>query len=164
MVAGKSADLPCDQDSYGLYCGDTIYLDAQIDLDGYRENPDAATGWMAFVLAHEYGHHVQALTGMAEASYRRGLKLNGVELALEETRRYELQASCFAGVFLGADAAGFRKYPGWPDEFRAMLGSMRDPDYDHGSTKNQARWTLAGFRAADPVACNTFAAPATAVG
>jgi len=119
---------------------------------------------MAFVIGHEYGHHVQALTGMAEVSYRRGLKLNGVELALEESRRYELQASCFGGVFFGADGGGFRKDPDWPDDFKGMVGSTDDPAYDHGSAKNHARWSIAGFRAADPAACNTFAAPATAVG
>lgn len=161
-VAGKSKDLPCEADTYGMYCGDTIYVDVQIDLDGYREDPELTRGWMAFVIAHEYGHHVQALTGITQARFERGLKLNGVELALEEGRRFELQASCLGGVYLGADRE-FRKDAAWPALFAEVVKSTSDPEYDHGSSKNHAHWSMAGFRAADPAACNTFAAPAALV-
>jgi predicted metalloprotease len=163
IVAGKSADLPCNEDAYGIYCGETIYINAQIDLDYFREDPELAVGTMAFVIGHEYGHHVQALAGISEAAYERGLKLNGVDLALEETRRHELQASCFGGVFFGANR-DFRKGSDWPKTFGEIVASTSDPQYDHGSAKNHARWSMAGFAAADPVACNTYAAPSGQVG
>ncbi|WP_344153818.1 neutral zinc metallopeptidase [Kribbella yunnanensis] len=163
IVAGRSPDLPCDADAYGIYCGDTIYVDAQVDLDEYRKDPELVRGWMAFVIAHEYGHHVQALTGMEKAAFDRRLRLNGVDLALEESRRYELQASCFGGVYVGADLAAFRKDPGWADLFAKVVGSTDDDGYDHGSTKNHAYWSMAGFRAASPAACNTFTATAAQV-
>jgi len=157
VVAGRSPDLPCDGDAYGLYCGGTIYINAQVDLDDFRDDPVPAKGWMAFVIGHEYGHHVQALTGMAEVRYRRGLKLNGVEVALEESRRAELQADCFAGVYYGANRA-FTRAAAWPMFFEHMAESTSDPDYDHGSAKNQGSWSHRGFTTADPAVCNTYVA------
>ncbi|TDD45933.1 hypothetical protein E1263_37665 [Kribbella antibiotica] len=161
VVIGQSPDSPCDvSDSYGYYCGDTIYLDAQSDLDRYREDPEWAFGWAAFLIAHEYGHHIQAITGISKAFGERALKLNGVDLALEESRRFELQASCFAGVYFGANR-DFR--PGWAELFAEVVESTGDPRYDHGNAKNHARWANAGFRTANPSACNTFAAPSAQV-
>lgn len=163
VVAGKSPDLPCRRDSSGLYCDGTIYLDATVDLEGHHEDPKVNRGLMAFVIAHEYGHHVQALTGISKAAYERGLKLNGVDLALEETRRFELQASCFAGAYFGANS-DFRDNASWRTLFDEVLKLVYDPRYDHGSTKNQARWTKAGLAAGDPAACNTYAATSSEVG
>jgi len=49
---------------------------------------------MAFLIAHEYGHHVQAMTGIFEASGSRETYINGVDAHLIESGRRELQASC----------------------------------------------------------------------
>ena len=76
------------------------------------------------------------------------------------TRRMELQANCFAGVFL---AANKRSYPinGQPaedlEEVRRHRGRQAE-EGDHGSVASQGRFMGKSFDTANPATCNTFAA------
>ncbi|MEJ1110923.1 MULTISPECIES: neutral zinc metallopeptidase [unclassified Kribbella] len=165
VVLGKSPSSPCDfDDGQAYYCGDTIYMDAKVDITTYKEDPDWARAWMALLIGHEYGHHVQALTGILEAKYKRGLQLNGVDLQLEENRRLELQASCFSAAYLGADRDYFPADDGWREVWDEVIAASEDPAGDHGSAANHAHWTDAGFEAGGPGACNTYNADASFVG
>ncbi|TCO35564.1 hypothetical protein EV652_101446 [Kribbella steppae] len=165
VVLGQSPSSPCDfDDGQAYYCGDTIYMDAETDITAYKEDPDWARAWMALLIGHEYGHHVQALTGILEAKYQRGLHLNGVDLQLEENRRLELQASCFSAVYLGADREYFPADDEWLDVWDEVVAATEDPERDHGSAPNHVRWTNAGFNAAGPGACNTYNAASSLVG
>jgi len=164
VVLGRSPSSPCHaDDGQDYYCGDTIYMDAEPDIAGFKDDPDWALTWMAFIIGHEYGHHVQRLTGILNAKYQRGLSLNGIELQLEETRRLELQASCFSGVYLGADRDFFAFDDGWLDLWNLVIADTDDPKQDHGNSKNNAHWTTAGFTTAGPAACNTYTAPSSSV-
>jgi uncharacterized protein len=164
VVLGRSPSSPCHADDWqDYYCGDTIYLDAKPDIAGYAEDPDSALVWMALMIGHEYGHHVQALTGIISAKYRRGLSLNGVELHLEDSRRLELQASCFSGAYLGADRDFFPADREWIYAWNYVIGDTEDPKHDHGNAENHVHWTSAGFNAAGPAACNTYTAPSPLV-
>jgi predicted metalloprotease len=165
VVLGKSPSSPCDfDDGQAYYCGDTIYLDAKTDIAAYNEDPDWARTWMALLIGHEYGHHVQELTGILEAKYQRGLHLNGVDLQLEENRRLELQASCFSAAYLGADQQYFPADDEWLDVWDEVVASTEDPKRDHGNSENHVHWTTAGFEAAGPGACNTYTAASSLVG
>jgi uncharacterized protein len=108
------------------------------------------------VLGHEYAHHVQQLSGMlAEAD----AKMTEADTDHLIQRRIELQANCFAAVFL-AVAAGRGDIP------QRLASSAVDdygvgfPDLAHGSWLNQRVWTDRGFNRATPAACNTWSAPA----
>ena len=159
-----SPSSPCEfDDGRAYYCYGTIYMDASADLDFAKEDPEAAKIWMAFDFGHEYGHHVQALAGILEAKYQRGISLNGVEAALEESRRVELQASCLGAVYLGADRAAIPVTEDWLDAYDWVVGNSEDPDRDHGNKKNHEHWSTTGFTAANPAACNTFTAPSASV-
>jgi predicted metalloprotease len=159
VTEGRSASSPCEYtDRLAYYCGDTIYMDATTDIDYYADDPDLALVWMAFNFGHEYGHHVQALAGILQAKYQRGLTLNGVDAALEESRRVELQASCLAGVYLGADRAWFPITSDWLDGYDYVVRNTLDPEHDHGKRANHGQWSIAGLDAADPAACNTYIA------
>jgi predicted metalloprotease len=165
VVLGKSPSSPCHfYDGPAYYCGDTIYLDAKADLDGYRDDPEWSRAWMAVIIGHEYGHHVQALTGILAAKYERGLTLNGIELHQEESRRLELQASCFGGAYLGADRTSFPLEDGRLDLWREVVARTEDPKHDHGTAGDHALWSSAGLDAAGPAACNTYAADSALVG
>lgn len=164
VTAEPSPSSPCEfDDGRAYYCYDTIYMDASADLDYSNQDPEQAKVWMAFDFGHEYGHHVQALTGILAANYQRGLTLNGIELALEESRRIELQASCLGAVSLGADRAAIPATKEWLDEFDWVISHGEDPDRDHGNPKSHDHWATAGFDAASPAACNTFVAPSAVV-
>lgn len=159
VTEGRSASSPCEYtDGLAYYCDGTIYMDAATDIAYYKENQERTRIWMAFNFAHEYGHHVQAMTGILKAWYDRGVTLNGVDAALEESRRAELQASCLAGVYLGADRDWFPITGDWADEYDYLVHHTRDPERDHGKRANHGQWSIAGLDAADPAACNTYLA------
>lgn len=53
------------------------------------------------VFSHEFGHHVQEVTGILDEANRRERRVGRDSPAgLESSRRTELQAQCFAGMFI----------------------------------------------------------------
>jgi len=111
------------------------------------------------VFAHEYGHHVQASVGILEAAFQREDQVGqdspqGQELS----RRAELQADCFAGLFLAA-AAGRGDIPrrladSAVNSFR--FGALAKT---HGAGSRQHTWARRGYEGRTTAACNTWAAP-----
>jgi predicted metalloprotease len=159
VVKGRSPSSPCDvDDGDAYYCGDTIYVDATADLDGWTYDQGRTLAYMTFLLGHEYGHHVQALTGILAAEYKWELPVSGVDLALQGSRRVELQADCLSGVLLGAVQDSYLLVDEDLGDWQAIVGSFVDPRRDHGNTENAGNWSIAGFDTADPKACNTFTA------
>ncbi|MFI9554332.1 neutral zinc metallopeptidase [Nonomuraea endophytica] len=104
------------------------------------------------VAAHEYGHHLQSLTGIRTA-YERG------KATAERGRRYELQADCLAGVFL---AGVWRSLPRDTKDWAALVEAVRASGDDlyrtHGSGANRVYWLKRGFTGAGPASCDTWSA------
>ncbi|WP_231618981.1 neutral zinc metallopeptidase [Nonomuraea sp. SBT364] len=116
------------------------------------------------VAAHEYGHHVQSLTGIRK-HYESGARASRARQA-ELGRRYELQADCLSGVFLGSVWGSLARGRG---DWEAVLDATRasgDDDGErrsHGKGANRAYWLKRGFTAQRPGACDTWSAPAARV-
>ncbi|HWO68414.1 MAG TPA: neutral zinc metallopeptidase [Umezawaea sp.] len=164
---GPCGAAPASEDAVAYYCGRNrmIYMPTgRLRENGGGDRPATHLA----TLAHEYGHHVQAMTGMLRAA---DLKIvNAGEktpAGLEMSRRIELQANCFAGMFLGV-AAG-------KGSISAELANRAEEDFQyameeapdknaHGSPANQGNWAQNGFQANTTQACNTYAAPAAEVG
>jgi len=164
VYMGLSTTSPCGPINGAVYCSgnETIYMSATEDMDNYRK---ASKIWtrtdMAFTIAHEYGHHVQMLTGILQASHTREYDMTNRDLRLEESRRLELQASCLSAVYLGADKAFFPVSGEWARWWRwkvANHGDQWNPQRDHGDKKNHAWWSMRGFNSKNPGLCNTFTA------
>jgi uncharacterized protein len=128
----------------------------------------------AYVIAHEYGHHVQNLLGTNQQV------TPGETGPLSGTVRLELQADCYAGAWAnhaetvpddsGAplieeisqdditralDAAGRIG-----DDFiqQNLGGGTVDQDsFSHGSSEQRQRWFTTGYETGDPAQCDTFA-------
>ncbi|TDB75438.1 neutral zinc metallopeptidase [Micromonospora sp. KC723] len=151
-----------------------------IDLTFYRVLADqlGAAGEFAqpYVLAHEYGHHVQTLLG-TEAQVRRQQQRDpGNTNALSV--RMELQADCYAGAWAKnatatADATGeplFRSITEQDisqavdaaekigdDAISARANRPVNPEeFTHGSSAQRRDWFTRGYSTGDPKSCDTF--------
>ena len=157
-----------------FYCpvDDTVYLDPSFFREMLQGRLGARGGkfsW-AYVLAHEYGHHVQDLLGtMGRVRTQRGPDSDAVRL--------ELQADCYAGIWTGsvrhaqgrslvvgltprdvADALDAARAVG-DDRIQQRTTGDVDPDqWTHGSAAERMRWFRTGLRHGTLGACDTFAA------
>ncbi|PXY32842.1 metalloprotease [Prauserella muralis] len=163
--SGPNFRTPCGTIDVGIataayYCENNLYVPfAGLQTDQYGDNP----GVYLALLAHEYGHHVQEVAGIMDAVWQRIYAVGQHSpKGLELSRRKELQAQCFSGMFLGShvDQGGsisrdmYEK--AWYDQ--ETRGDDTSGTHDHGSNANYAAWWRAGAydnRIAD---CNTFAA------
>ncbi|MEU4807295.1 neutral zinc metallopeptidase [Actinosynnema sp. NPDC023587] len=161
---GPCGSAPAETEAVAYYCGRnrTIYM----PTSRLRENGggDYPATHLA-TLAHEYAHHVQALSGMLRAADSKIVDAGeGTPAGLEMSRRIELQANCFAGMFLtavspsiGADLAQEAA-----DDFQYAVEEPAEKNA-HGSPTNQAEWASFGFTGGVTTSCNTFAASPEAV-
>lgn len=157
-----------------FYCPpeETVYVDPTF-FGLLRQQFGATAGPLAqlYVLAHEYGHHVQNIAGIMERYPNNGTgrESNGV--------RTELQADCFAGAWVGAmseqvDANGtpFLKEPTdveirdaldaaqtvGDDHIQESQGGFSNPEtWTHGSSEQRQRWFTTGLQEGVG-ACDTF--------
>jgi predicted metalloprotease len=144
-----------------------------LDLGFFRELRDrfGAPGdfAQAYVIAHEYGHHVQNLLGILPDVNRRQQENPDEANALSVM--LELQADCFAGVWAHSAYEQGQLEEGDLEEGLTAASSVGDDrlqqaaggpinreTFTHGSSEQRRNWFLTGFQQGDPAACNTFTA------
>ncbi|HEY7131667.1 MAG TPA: neutral zinc metallopeptidase [Candidatus Limnocylindrales bacterium] len=151
-----------------FYC--PVDKNVYLDLDFFQELQDRfgakdAPFARAYVLAHEYGHHVQDLVGDLGSG-------SGEEGSTGRSVRTELQADCYAGVWAenavstgflqaltqddiaAADAAAAAV---GDDRIQAASGGGVDPDsFTHGTSEQRVRWFTNGYETGNPGSCDTF--------
>lgn len=146
-----------------------------IDLAFYRELKTRfhAPGEFAqaYVIAHEIGHHVQNLLGVAQQVHEAQRKVSRAE-ANALSVRMELQADCLAGVW-GRRADDMRGILESGDLEAALnaaaaigddrlqqqsQGQIVPESFTHGSSAQRVRWFKRGFESGDMNQCNTFKA------
>jgi predicted metalloprotease len=123
----------------------------------------------AYVVAHEVGHHVQTLLGIAD-------KVQGLKRRMDEREsnalqvRMELQADCLAGVWANLNhQLNNRLEPGDIEEGLRAANAIGDdmlqkktqgyvvPDaFTHGSAEQRMRWFTNGYKSGKMQSCDTF--------
>ncbi|HZD99604.1 MAG TPA: neutral zinc metallopeptidase, partial [Micromonosporaceae bacterium] len=129
-----------------------------------------------YVLAHEYGHHIQDIVG-TEAAMRR-VQQRDPGNANKLSVMLELQADCYAGVW-AKHAESTTDTHGTPiftsitsqdiqdavtaagavgdDAIQKKMGGRVDESaFTHGSSAQRERWLTTGYSTGDPKACDTF--------
>lgn len=156
-----SCSTPSKQEAVAFYCprDKKIFMPRDRALDSMG----TSQGSHINVLAHEYGHHIQALSGINDAFYRkvRHLEPEAPEF-LESARRMELQADCFSGMFI-ATAMGRGSISKAIGNSASEAFRRSVTDKTHGTVKNQIKWGTAGVKNNNTASCNTWSAPVAEV-
>jgi predicted metalloprotease len=140
-----------------------------IDTDFYREMDQrlGAGGDFAraYVIAHEYGHHVQTLIGLSDQVRSAQQQSPGRGNALQV--RLELQADCYAGVWAARNKDKIE--PGdfeegltaasaiGDDTLQRNAGQRVNPEsFTHGSSAQRMEWLRKGLQTGNEDECDTF--------
>lgn len=143
-----------------------IYLDTSFFAE--LANRFGAKGDFAqdYVIAHEFGHHIQNLLGTSSQVSRQQARSSERD-ANALSVRLELQADCYAGVWGAANKD--RLDPGDIEEGLTAANAIGDdtlqreaqgrvvPDsFTHGSSAERVKWLRRGLETGDPAQCDTF--------
>ena len=172
-VYKKSIKSPCGRFTQNgapaYYCSanQTIYWPATRD-DGNEAYTFARLGYVGLA-AHEFGHHLQATTGLSAGYAQKYYAADGSKDRYRLSRRLELQAQCFEGVFLAMAAQTIDLSDNDRYQMRIWHGFTGDEDPpssrkpDHGSSSAQIRWLNRGLEDRDFGRCNTWKASKASV-
>jgi predicted metalloprotease len=154
-----------------FYCpaDHSVYLDTAFFDEMERRYGVSGDFAMAYVVAHELGHHIQAVTGLTAQVAQLGQANPALANALSV--RTELQADCYAGVWAHSTYERDLLEPGdlsealtaaaaVGDDFlqQAATGTVSPEQWTHGSSAQRQQWLTTGFTTGQPSSCDTFAA------
>jgi predicted metalloprotease len=158
-----------------FYCpsDQTVYLDLSFWQELENLGGSSADFAKAYVIAHEFGHHIQTLTGTSERVQRAQRSARSEGEANQYSVALELQADCYAGVWAANASAvsggqvalesgdlekGLQSANAIGDDtLQRRSGRQVSPEgFTHGSSAQRMEWLQRGYNSGDPNVCNTF--------
>ena len=134
--------------------------------------PVRTNKWTAdVVMAHEFGHALQARTGILISAHALGQNSGDEGTDLQYMRRLETQADCFSGMFVRAVSQSIGVQPqdeeGIVEIYVAIgddtLSGKSDVVGNHGLARSRRYWGTVGLTTSAVAPCNTFVAPSKLV-
>lgn len=159
-----------------FYCpaDQTVYLDLSFWQEMEQKlGASGADFAKAYVIAHEWGHHIQTLTGASQEVRKQQQSARNQAEANSWTVKLELQADCYSGVW-AANAArvsngnvaleagdiqeGLKTANAIGDDtLQRRAGRQVTPEgFTHGSSAQRQEWLMRGYKSGDPNSCDTF--------
>jgi uncharacterized protein len=167
FISGGGVNTACGPGSSAMgpfYCpaDQTIYIDTAF-YDQMAQQLGARGDFARYyVIAHEYGHHIQALTGVADAI--RSAQSQNPQAANQLQVRMELQADCYAGVWAGKNRNLIE--PGDFEEGMTAASAIGDDNltggrvsaenFTHGTSAQRSEALRAGMQTADDTVCDRY--------
>lgn len=167
FISGGGVNTACGAGSSAMgpfYCpaDQTIYIDTAF-YDQMAQQLGARGDFARYyVIAHEYGHHIQALTGVADAI--RSAQSQNPRAANQLQVRMELQADCYAGVWAGKNRNLIE--PGDFEEGMTAASAIGDDNltggrvsaenFTHGTSAQRSEALRAGMQSADDTVCDRY--------
>ncbi|WP_155927926.1 neutral zinc metallopeptidase [Mycolicibacterium sp. CBMA 234] len=166
VPSGARISSPCgtedvaDGNVAAFYCSsnETLYMPPTgLEVDRYGDQPIIYIA----VFAHEFGHHLQNLVGMLDEEVaERQAAGSRSDASLELSRRLELQAQCFSGMFVSSivDAGGAFTKTDLDTAYKDQHRGDHDPGgpRDHGTDAHSQGWWDQGARNNTVGTCNTW--------
>lgn len=161
-----------------FYCppDQSVYLDVSF-FDELRDRFGASDGSLAemYVVAHEFGHHIEQLSGAMSSADRSGTGPDS------DSVRIELMADCLAGMWVGnastvvdpqtgvkylapitqaqlKDALSAASAVGDDRIQQSATGSVNPEAWTHGSSEQRQRWFMTGYDGGTVQDCNALEA------
>ncbi len=171
-VYGREITTRCGKSGVNaFYCG----ADQQVYYSNLLDDavPVVATGkWGAdVVMAHEFGHALQARTAILISSQALGQESGDESTELTFSRRLEVQADCLAGMSLRSVSEALQIAPSDRRGILQVYNAVGDDtasgdtgiEGNHGLARSREYWGQVGLDNADVGACNTYTADARLV-
>lgn len=152
-----------------FYCPNdrSIYIDPTFFNELSTRFGAAGDAAMAYVIAHEVGHHLQALDGTLDQAQRMQARASKAEGNAVQVK-VELQADCYAGIWMATarDAQGPIMEPGDAEEAlraaeaigddtlqRQTQGTVVPESFTHGTSEQRMAALRRGMQTGDPAQC-----------
>ncbi|MEV7806741.1 neutral zinc metallopeptidase [Microbispora sp. NPDC088329] len=157
---GACGDYPSPGSNVPYYCPTNSTIYASTSAMAREYGPLGSwNGIIVSMMAHEYGHHIQSLSGISDSWWRQTLDSTSRSGKMALSRRHELQATCFGGMFMRSVAASYPIDATRRNTLLWAYSHLGDPPggpRDHGNTRSNAAWFRQGYTRPMAYQCNTW--------